>query len=98
MRGGFLSSFSVPGAGMLASVDEYSEGAQDWNPAVRVAVTPLQVSPACACWSNVNPLRSTGVVLLIAYGTDPATRPESYRQFPPAHGPRLPIWYCRCVV
>src|ERR1039458_10602561 len=90
MRGGFLSSLSVPGAGMLTSVEPYCEGRHDWKPAVRVAFTPLHVRPAWACWSKVRPLRSTGVVGSAAKGTEPATRPESYRQFHPAQGPRLP--------
>ena len=40
MRGGFLSSFSVPGAGIDISEDENCEGAQDWKPAASVALTP----------------------------------------------------------
>src|SRR5579863_8674785 len=77
IRGGFLSSFSVPGAGMLTSDELYCDGKQELKPEVGVALTPLQVRPAWACWSKVRPLRSTGVVVSVANGTAPATRPES---------------------
>ncbi len=77
MRGGLWSPFSVPGAGMETSEEEYAEGAQDGKPAVGVAFTPLQEMPAWNCWSLVSPLRSTGVVAFTAKGIAPATSPES---------------------
>ena len=33
-----------------------------------------------------------------AQGTGPATRPLSYRQLKPSHGPCFQGWYCRWVV
>ena len=60
MRGGLLSSFSVPGAGMLTSVELYCDGRHGREAGMAgVAFTPLQVRPAWDCWSAVRPLRST---------------------------------------
>ena len=50
MRGGLWSSFSVPGAGICTSFEEYSDAGHDVNPDVGVAVTPLQVMPASNCF------------------------------------------------
>src|ERR1700688_2987222 len=101
MRDGLWSSSDVPGAGILISVEPYWDAGHDANAAVRVAATPLQVRPACTCWSAVIPLRSTvgtpplrkdvpaqtvfGLVML-KHGTPPATRPLSYLQLTAIQG------------
>src|SRR5580704_13402825 len=59
MRGGFLSSFSVPGAGIETNFEVYPAASQLVNPAVGVALTPSHVRPASNCWSGVRPLKST---------------------------------------
>src|SRR4051812_25477523 len=83
MRGGFLSSFSVPGAGIEIRVDPYWAGAHVVSGALSVGRTFPQNNPACNCSSALNPDRSTGVVVSVAKGTAPATRPLSYRQLKP---------------
>src|SRR5205807_581669 len=63
MRGGFLSSFSVPGAGMLTRVDpNCPAGHGDGKGVVGVACALPQNKPAWNSWSGVSPLavRSTG--------------------------------------
>ena len=87
MRGGFLSSFSVPGAGIEISVDPNWAGAQLMSGEFSVGRTLPQNKPACNCSSALNPVRSTGVVVSVANGTAPATSPLSYRQLKPTHGP-----------
>jgi hypothetical protein len=82
-----LSSFSVPGAGMLTHVEPYWDGAQPMSGGESVGNTLPQNSPACICWSAVNPVKSTGVLGSTAKGTAPATIPLSYRQLNPIHGP-----------
>src|SRR6266446_7109907 len=106
MRGGFLSSFSVPGAGMLTRVDpNCPAGHGDGKGVVGVACALPQNKPAWNSWSGVSPLavRSTGPPS--ETGTAPATRPLSYRQLKPSHGPFSLVgfgfdssWltFCRC--
>src|SRR5258708_38594190 len=97
MRGGLWSSFSVPGAGIFASVDPNCGPGQELGRAANgVACTPLQVIPAWNSWSAVKPLKSTLKLgslgtADVANGIPPATSPLSYRQLKPAHGPRFPI-------
>src|SRR6266403_2856112 len=106
IRGGFLSSFSVPGAGMLSSVEVSCEARQGVGSGILgVAFTPLHASPASNSWSAVNPLRSIAGCPLsrveteahpllgsvrLKQGVDPAVRPLSNRQLNPIHGPRFP--------
>src|SRR5215471_2347598 len=90
MRGGLLSSFSVPGAGMWMSVEPNCEAGQ--KPVVLIGVvgvawTAPQKSPAWNCWSGVSPEISTGLTPS-PNGADPATSPLSYLQLKPTHGPR----------
>src|SRR6058998_1208541 len=57
MRGGFLSSFSVPGAGMLTRVDpNCPAGHGDGKGVVGVACALPQNKPAWNSWSEVSPL------------------------------------------
>ena len=41
------------------------------------------------------PVKSTGVVALIAKGAEPAVSPLSYRQLKPIQGQFCRGWYCR---
>jgi len=50
-----------------------------------VPIDDLQSKPAWNCWSGLRPDRSTGPPS--ENGTAPATRPLSYRQLKPIHGP-----------
>src|SRR5438876_9446686 len=96
MRGGFLSSFSVPGAGMLTRVDpNCPAGHGDGKGVVGVACALPQNKPAWNSWSGVSPLavRSTGPPS--ETGTAPATSPLSYRQLKPSHGPEIGRASCR---
>src|ERR1700730_17685168 len=98
MRWGLWSESCVPGAGMVTRVDPYCEADQDVGSLVNgVARTLPQNSPAWNSWSAVKPLRSTAFTPS-PNGTEPATRPLSYRQLNPTHGPFFHGWYCRCVV
>src|SRR5215469_15844903 len=89
IRGGFLSAFSVPGAGMLITVDPYCDAGQRFAPSEELIGTPSgfaavgacariepQNSPASNCWSGVIIDASTTVSL-------PA---GPLLQSPPAHG------------
>ena len=71
MRGGFLSSFSVPGAGMRMSGDESCEAAQLVMGAARVALTLPHWRAICCCWSAVKPRTVAASV------AEPATSPLS---------------------
>src|SRR5581483_1506783 len=77
MRGGFLSSFSVPGAGIETRVDPYCDDAQLVSGLVNVGNRLPQNRPACICWSALSTLKSMGVVVSEANGTAPATKPLS---------------------
>src|SRR5690242_19829126 len=79
IRGGFLSSFSVPGAGMEIKVDPNRVGLQELSAAVGIARWDPQNSPAWNCWSALKLVRSTFPVGLLtgANGTAPATMPLS---------------------
>src|SRR5208337_892227 len=98
MRGGLWSSFSVPGAGIFTRFEPYSDGAHMVRGVESVGCWDPQNSPACICWSAESPVKSTGVVVSVANGTEPATRPLSYRQLKPTQGAFFLGWYCRCVV
>src|SRR5438270_3282919 len=87
IRAGFLSSFCVPGAGILMRVDPNCAGAQLVSGVLNVGTTFPQNNPAWSCWSAVNPVKSTGVVVSAANGTAPATNPLSKRQLKANHGP-----------
>src|SRR5436309_3846027 len=74
MRGGFLSSFSVPGAGMITRLDpNCPAGHGDGKGVVGVACALPQNKPAWNSWSEVSPLavRATGPPS--ETGTAPAT-------------------------
>src|ERR1700733_11395753 len=66
------------------------------------ACTEPQNNPAWNCWSGLSPETSTTVSLPLgplaqlppAHGAGPATRPLSYLQLKPSHGPRFQGWYC----
>src|SRR5450631_1907947 len=112
MRGGLRSSSSVPGAGIVTNEDPYCDAGHKLGPrleligVVGVACTEPQNSPAWNCWSGLMIEASTSVSLPAgplaqlppAHGTGPATRPLSYLQLKPSHGPRFQGWYCRWVV
>src|SRR5271167_1982715 len=58
IRGGLWSSFSVPGAGTLVSVEPNCDARQvKGSGEVGVACTPLHVSPASNSWSAVKGIR-----------------------------------------
>src|ERR1700692_2510289 len=60
MRGGFLSSSSVLGAGMLIKLEVNCDARQGvGRGAFGVARTPSQAKPASNSWSAVSPLKST---------------------------------------
>src|SRR3984957_10614343 len=59
MRGGFLSSFSVPGAGTFTRFDVSPEAGHGVGKGVvGVALILSHMRPACNSWSAVRPLRS----------------------------------------
>src|SRR5580704_15946071 len=60
MREGLRSLSPVPGAGILSSVEPYSDARHgEGNGVVGVALTPPHVRPASNCSSAVRPLRLT---------------------------------------